>query len=76
MNYKITVIGSVANTPIYTEQYILDLLNTQETALLYGETFTGRPGTRIYINPESVLKIRSEIRLDNRSAKRWASGAS
>lgn len=72
MNYKITVIGSVANTPIYTEQYILDLLNTQETALLYGETFTGRPGTRIYINPESVLKIRSEIRLDNRSAKRWA----
>lgn len=73
MNNIITLIGSVGgDNPTYSEQDISLLLNSPQTDLLYGNTFTGRPGTLIYITEKHILKIRSEIRLEAMSAKRWA----
>jgi predicted phosphodiesterase len=71
MNYHITVIGAVGVNSPYQPVDILRLLNTQPHSLLHGNTFTGRPGTQVYIEPDAVLKIRTEIRLEPIFAKRW-----
>jgi len=75
MSYTITIIGAVGGISPYNDDDIIRLLNTQQTALSHGETFTGRPDTKVYIDINSVLKIRSEIRLDALSAIRWAKQA-
>jgi predicted phosphodiesterase len=75
MTYTVTFIGALNGTSIYREQDILLLLQTQPTDLHHGKTFTGRPGTQIYIDHDTVLKIRSEIHLEPFSAKRWATQA-
>ncbi len=72
MTYRITLIGAVSGTPIYTESDIRTLLQSQPTNLLHGDTFTGRPSTQVHVGQETVLKIRGEIRLEAASAKRWA----
>lgn len=71
-SYTITLIGTVGQTSIYHEQDILRLLDTEQVTLLHGDTFTGRPVTKIHISTDTVLKLHSEIRLDAHSAKRWA----
>lgn len=72
MTYHITLIGAVGAHSPYQPADILRLLNTQPQSLLHGNTFTGRPGTQIYIEPDAILKIRCEIRLEPIFAKRWA----
>ncbi len=72
MSYNITLVGAVGGSSPYQQTDILRLLNRQPTTLLHGNTFTGRPGTQIYTENETVLKIRSEIRLEPLFAKRWA----
>ncbi|OQW94344.1 MAG: hypothetical protein BWK79_06340 [Beggiatoa sp. IS2] len=74
-SYTITLIGAVGNASIYNEQDIIRLLNTEQVALLHGDTFTGRPVTKIYISDDTVLKLHSEIRLEAYSAERWATQA-
>jgi len=75
MNYTITIIGAVGENFCYQAADIVQLLNSQPVQLSHGEAFTGRPGTQVYIDNHCVLKIRSEIRLDPFSAKRWATQA-
>jgi len=68
----ITLIGAVGGTLKYTEQEVLLLLNHERTDLSYGSLFMGRPGTLIYQNDHTIVKIHSEIRLESSSANRWA----
>lgn len=75
MSYTITIIGAVEGESPYNKNDIVQLLSVQQTALSHGDTFTGRPDTKIYIDVNTVLKVRSEIRLDAVSAKRWAKQA-
>lgn len=73
MTYKITLIGAInsAETLPFGAENILELLHAPQTELVHGETFTGRPDTRIHTNEQFILKIRTEIR-DRKSAQRWA----
>ncbi len=73
MEYSIALVGAISgdsDIPFNAHQ-VLELLEQPQTALAHGETFTGRPDTRIHINEHSILKIRTEIR-DPKSAQRWA----
>jgi len=72
VSYTITFIGAIGDQLTFTEQHVLNLLQTQKTDLLHGDTFTGRPGTLIHIDADAVLKVRGELHLDLFSAKRWA----
>lgn len=72
---KVTLIGAVGGVATYNEQSIVRLLSTQQTLMVHGDTFTGKPGTKIYSDSDNVLKIHSEMRLDQRAALRWATQA-
>lgn len=75
MSYTITIIGAIKDELHYNKDDITQLLNTQQTTLFHGDAFTGRPTTKIHIDINTVLKIRTEILLDTSSAKRWATQA-
>ncbi|EIJ44312.1 putative phosphoesterase [Beggiatoa alba B18LD] len=75
MTYKVTIVGAVGENVVYNEQSIINLLNTQQQALLHGNLFTGKPSTKLYIDEHNALKIRAEIRLDSRAALKWATQA-
>lgn len=75
MTATIHIIGTVNNESIFTIQHINHLLNQQRTELSHGETFTGRPGTQIYLDEQAVLKIHSEMKLAVKDAKKWAQHA-
>lgn len=74
-NYQVTLIGAVGSVTTYDEHAIVRLLNTQQTLMFHGDTFTGKPTTKIYIDADNVLKIHEEIRLELRDALRWATQA-
>lgn len=74
-NYQVTLIGAVGGVATYDEHAIMRLLNTQQTLMFHGDTFTGKPTTKIYIDTGNVLKIHEEIRLELRDAIRWATQA-
>jgi predicted phosphodiesterase len=75
VSYTITFIGAIGNQLTFTEQHVLNLLQTQRTDLLHGYTFTGRPSTFIHVDEHAVLKIRGELHLELFSAKRWVAQA-
>jgi len=72
MSKRITLLGSIGGETLYTEADVKHLLDKERTHLSHGHTFTGRPHTEIYLSEETVLKIHGELRLDARSAHRWA----
>jgi len=76
MDYKVMFTGAINNAELlpFTTQNVLDLLQAPQTELVHGETFTGRPDTRIHTNTQFILKIRTEIH-DRKSAQRWAQQA-
>lgn len=71
MAYQIILAGVLDGQSPFSEADILELLERDSAALKHGATFTGRPSTTIYASEQSVCKIRTEIRLDPRSALRW-----
>ncbi len=77
MNPKntITLIGAVKGESTYTEQQIFELLQAPQTDLGYGETFTGRPGTRLHLNDKDIIKVKPKIRLAHKDSIRWATQA-
>ncbi|ALG66663.1 metallophosphoesterase family protein [Beggiatoa leptomitoformis] len=75
MTYKVTIVGAVGENVVYNEQTIINLLSTQQQALLHGNLFTGKPSTKLYVDTQNALKIRGEIRLDGRAALKWATQA-
>ncbi len=75
MAYQISLIGAINSLEIaFSADTVRDLLQAPQTELAHGETFTGRPDTRIHVNQQHILKIRTEIR-NRQSAQRWAQQA-
>ncbi len=74
-SHDVTLIGAIKGEPIYTEQQIEQLLLSPQKDLGYGNTFTGRPSTRLHSNNEHLLKIKSTIHLDHKASVRWATQA-
>ncbi|MEN8215190.1 MAG: metallophosphoesterase family protein [Pseudomonadota bacterium] len=72
---SITLIGSIKGEPAYTEPQIFELLQTPQMDLGYGETFTGRPGTRLHLDDKHIIKVKSRIHLDRKSSICWATKA-
>ncbi len=75
MSYKITIIGAVGKHSTYNNEQINQLLEQEQTKLIHGKTFTGRPCTQIYSATEDILKIHNEINLSEFSANRWVQQA-
>jgi predicted phosphodiesterase len=68
---KIALIGSINQQHYYQESDISTLLGAKQQALQLGNAFVGRPGTRIYSNDDSVVKIRAELDLSLEKAYLW-----
>lgn len=75
MIQTIHLIGAVNGDIPYQEQEIRQLLSVQASELTHGKSFTGRISTQIHANAEHIIKIRSELRLDEKSAIRWVQQA-
>lgn len=66
---KLEIIGSLDGQQHYHEQQILGLLEEQHTELSYGAAFMGRPGTRLYAGPDDIIKLRTELDLNELRAR-------
>lgn len=75
MSYEITLVGAVRQQDFYASYDVSQLLEQEQTALVHGDTFTGRPCTQIHISEQDVVKIHNEINLSTFSAKRWVQQA-
>ncbi|MEK7992029.1 MAG: metallophosphoesterase family protein [Thiotrichaceae bacterium] len=75
MSYEITLVGAIGEQQIYTSHDVSQLLEQEKTALVHGETFTGRPCTQIHLSEQHVVKIHNEINLSAFSANRWVQQA-
>jgi predicted phosphodiesterase len=75
MQYNITLMGAIAGESPYHIENIEKLLALPQTGLVHGQTFTGRPHTRLHIDDHNILKIRAELHFDEKSARRWVAQA-
>lgn len=71
MNPSIELIGSYSGDSPYSPEEISRLLASPEIGLSYGTHFMGRPGTKIFCGTAHVLKLRSELQLKEKVARRW-----
>jgi len=68
---KIEIIDSVDSQVHYTEQQIATLLATPRTELSYGGAFMGRPSTGMYVGDTDVIKLRTELDLNENRGRRF-----
>ncbi|MCP5125088.1 MAG: metallophosphoesterase family protein [Gammaproteobacteria bacterium] len=50
---------------------IKEVFNNEVSPLIHGDTFTGRPVTKIIANDNYVIKCHSEYQFNERDSKRW-----
>lgn len=67
----IEVIGSLDNVRHYSADEIASLLQENHTDLVYGASFMGRPGTRLYAGTDDIVKIREELETNQKQARRF-----
>lgn len=72
---ELEIIGSLDSQCHYTAEKIVALLSEKQTELRYGATFMGRPGTRLYVGIHDVVKLRSELDLNEMRARRFLNHA-
>lgn len=72
---NIEIIGSLDGNEYYNSQQINDLLEEEHTELSYGEAFMGRPGTRLYAGKNDIVKLRTELDLNEDKARRFINHA-
>lgn len=75
MDPKIEFIGAKADEAASLLADVSRLLATQDIGLSYGADFMGRPGTKVYSCERHVVKLRSELRLQEKVARRWCAHA-
>ncbi len=68
---NVEIIAAVDGLHHYSIDYLNALLQTPVQALALNHAFTGRPGTRIHANEHDVVKIRTDLNLNNRQAVAW-----
>lgn len=67
----IEIIGSLDDSRHYGANDVSSLLQENHTDLTYGESFMGRPGTRLYAGAQHIAKIRDELEIDEKQARRF-----
>lgn len=67
----IEIIGSVGGKPFFTPEEVASLLEANHTELNYGSQFMGRPSTLLYSGATAIVKLRSELKLNNKSIREW-----
>lgn len=72
---KIEIIDSVSGRQHYSLEQIALLLEDDQIELNYGSQFMGRPGTKIYSGLTDVVKLRSELELNDKRARMWVTHA-
>lgn len=51
---------------------VYEALTGEKKDLVHGESFTGRPGTSIFLSDNLVLKIHSNLHLNQKNSEEWA----
>lgn len=71
MTHRIEVVGQVGDTPC-SDAIISHLLgNAEQVVNRHGESFTGRPTTRLLVADTHVIKQRTEYNLKEKDARRF-----
>lgn len=68
---NIEIIGAVDNQQHYAIETIQNLLLFDSEALIIGNDFVGRPGTRIHASETNVIKVRTELNFNKDKSRRW-----
>ena len=70
---RIEIIGAIDDFPHYTPLQISQLLKEEQTELSYGDAFMGRPGTLLHVGQHDVIKLRSELDLNEQKTRDFLS---
>jgi len=69
---NISIIGSLNGSPLFDEQTVEELLNSQRINLNHHGAFSGKPTTRIYVDDNHVLKVNRERGFPSQAvAEKW-----
>jgi predicted phosphodiesterase len=68
---NIEIIGAIDGNRYYNADDVSSLLEESHTELTYGESFMGRPGTRLYAGRTEIVKIRNELEINEIQARRF-----
>ncbi len=66
---RIEIIGAIDGFLHYTPLQVSQLLEEEQTELSYGDAFMGRPGTLLHVGKDDVIKIRSELDLNEHKTR-------
>jgi len=66
---RIEIIGAIDGLLHYIPSQVSKLLEEEQTELSYGEAFMGRPGTLLHVGKHDVIKIRSELDLNEQKTR-------
>jgi len=75
MTRRIEVVGQVGDTSISAEQIARLIDSATTVATRHGDTFTGRPSTRLLVSPSHIIKQRTEYQLKEKDARRFITQA-
>jgi hypothetical protein len=75
MKEFIEISDSLRGELLYSPELIKKLVSEKPQEMKHGETFTGRPSTSIRTDNNYAVKIRTEERLDLKSARSWIDNA-
>lgn len=68
---ELEIVGAILQKETVPLPVVRELLTGQMIDMSYGDDFTGKPGTKVYVSAEYVLKIKKEIRLDRDVGIKW-----
>lgn len=72
---NLQIIGALSPEQAIAPANIFEALSGEQKALVHGESFTGRPGTSIFLSESLVLKVHSNLHLSEKNSQEWASKA-
>jgi predicted phosphodiesterase len=75
MTRRIEVVGQLGDTPITAEQITTLLDSATAITTRHGDTFTGRPATRLLVSPSHIIKQRTEYQIKEKDARRFITQA-
>ena len=75
MTQRIEVVGQVGDTPCSAEQITTLIDSATAVATRHGDTFTGRPSTRLLVTESHIIKQRTEYQLKEKDARRFITQA-
>ncbi len=69
---NLQIIGALVPGQAIATDDAFKALTGEKQELVHGESFTGRPGTSIFLSPTLVLKVHSNLHLNQKNSEEWA----